>query len=313
MQCLFSSNDVVKKGLFHAGVSHEKQQDFSAKGREDLFRAHFGSPSGDVAEIWYDLITGAVPEANIGGTKDQSEDGFKKFMLAHFYLWTNTKNSWILSTRFNIAEHNCRGKPLWKWIGRIAALKARKIVWGPDLASPTGATFFGTIDCIDCKVPEPQHPTMNVDTKYCSVKMKHAALKYELVIAVQEPKVLSISGPFKGGTHDMTVFRAQTKQKMLEMPDKMLIADGIYKPGQKAEHQNERNMFSIPSSTDPPELKTFKSRARCRHESFNGRIKNFNILSECFKNALDKHVIAFTAVCVIMQYQMDNGSPIFSM
>jgi hypothetical protein len=55
----------------------------------------------------------------------------------------------------------------------------------------------------------------------------------------------------------------------------------------------------------------FKSRARARHESFNGRLKFFDILQNTFRHGEARHKIAFEAVCVIVQYQMDNGSPLF--
>jgi hypothetical protein len=36
--------------------------------------------------------------------------------------------------------------------------------------------------------------------------MKHAAAKYEVVLAVHRAKVVHIAGPFKGGTHDLEMF-----------------------------------------------------------------------------------------------------------
>jgi hypothetical protein len=308
---ILSPNDVMKQGLLHVRVSYERQEDFSEAGREKLFRSHFGSTPLDLAEIWYDLTTTDIPGARID-EEDVSNNGFKMFAMAHFFLWTYPKNSYLLMSRFDICETYCRGKPLWNWIEKIALLKAKKIIWDVSLASPDREIFIASVDATDCKVNEPKHVTMNLDTRYCSPKMNHAALKYELIIAINQPKLLSIVGPKRAGEHDMTVFRSEVKEKMLQMPGKKLVGDSLYRAGAKAEHANEKGMMAPPSSTDPPELKHFKSRARCRHESFNGRIKHFQILSECFKNPLEKHVIAFTAVCVIVQYQMDNGSPIFS-
>ena len=124
---------------------------------------------------------------------------------------------------------------------------------------------------------------------------------------------MSIVGPFKCAKHDMDVFREETKGKMKSMPGKMLIADSIFKPGKKPEHKDEIGMFALPSSADPEELKRFKSRARARHETFNGRLKYFSFLRDGYRGVdIDKHGSAFKAICVIVQYQMDNGSPIFA-
>ena len=46
-------------------------------------------------------------------------------------------------------------------------------------------------------------------------------------------------------------------------------------------------------------------------ETFNGRLKFFRALSDTFHHNPDKHVHVFEAVCVTVQYQMDNGGKLF--
>jgi hypothetical protein len=72
-----------------------------------------------------------------------------------------------------------------------------------------------------------------------------------------------------------------------------------------------KDKLSWPNPQDVPVVNNFKSRARLRHETFNGRIRHFNILSEIFRGS-EKHGPAFEAVCVLVQYQMENGSPLFA-
>jgi len=55
-------------------------------------------------------------------------------------------------------------------------------------------------------------------------------------------------------------------------PWKKVIADRGYKS------EEEKLIFSLPSTTDTKENNEFKRRARLRHETFNGRLKNFAIL-----------------------------------
>jgi hypothetical protein len=193
----------------------------------------------------------------------------------------------------------------------MQALKPRKIPWDPSLGDPDGSPFIGTIDGTDCKIWEPKHPLFNQDKTYSSVKFKHAGLKYELIMCLIHGRCLWISGPFKCGTHDLTVFRLGFKRIMLNLPGKMLIGDSIYKPS-AAKYPEEVGMFAPPSSLDSQLLAKWKSRARCRHETFNGRLKFFQILSETFRGTDHQmHQAAFEAVAVIVTYQMENGSPVF--
>lgn len=87
----------------------------------------------------------------------------------------------------------------------------------------------------------------------------------------------------------------------------MGIANGGYEMGE----EKDMGFLCLPNTMDSRELKRFKSRARCRHESLNGRLNNFKILQDKFRHGMKCHGIAFEAVAVIIQYQMDNGAPIF--
>lgn len=85
---------------------------------------------------------------------------------------------------------------------------------------------------------------------------------------------------------------------------KRAVADRAYR-GEK------KRYTSVPNATDEEELRKFKARARMRQETFNARIKNFKVLDERFRHGFEKHKAVFEAVCVICQYQLENGSPLF--
>ena len=87
-----------------------------------------------------------------------------------------------------------------------------------------------------------------------------------------------------------------------DQASKLGVADGGYE---------DATFLCLPNSLDSDDLKKFKSKARCRHESLNGRLHNFKILQDKFRHGMDCHKIAFEAVAVIVQYQMDNGAPLF--
>ena len=86
---------------------------------------------------------------------------------------------------------------------------------------------------------------------------------------------------------------------------KRCIADNGY------QYQGEPAKCSTPNLHGPPDLQTFKSCARSCHEMFNGRIKFFNALAHTFHHGIDRHQPVFEVVCVIVQYQLENGSPLF--
>ena len=88
---------------------------------------------------------------------------------------------------------------------------------------------------------------------------------------------------------------------------KLAITDCGYR-GEKMHHT------APPQANDSKEVKQFKNRVRARHESFNGRIKEFKILSGTFrvvKEKKQKHKTIFEAVCILCQYDLENGHPLF--
>ncbi len=97
------------------------------------------------------------------------------------------------------------------------------------------------------------------------------------------------------------------KEKMSGAIGKKAIADRGYKSSQLDEQ-----FLSTPDSMDPAELNNFKSRARIRQETFNGRLKKYESLQQTFRHGERKHKDVLEAVCVIVQYQMDNGSKLFA-
>lgn len=299
---LLSSNDVLKRGLEFMLCRFEGN---SIKKNATLFHKHYGSSPLVLAEIWYDLTQSNSPEYQLD-EKEKSEKGFRMYMMAHYFLWVYPKNSTLLSTRFQVCEKYARGDMLWKWIKRIAALKERKIVWPAHLDDPLAETFIVSVDGTDFRVNELKHDELPRDNAQCSHKFNHGAVKYEIAMAIFSSKCVWVNGPFRGGMHDLVMFREGLKQKVA--PNKLVIADRGYQTSQP----EESAILSIPDDMDCAELSNFKSRARLRHETFNGRLKFFNCLNETFRHAHDKHKFVFEAVVVIVQYQMDNGAELFA-
>ena len=75
------------------------------------------------------------------------------------------------------------------------------------------------------------------------------------------------------------------------------------------------HVVSTRNTFDSPDLKLFKKRVKARHESYNCRIKTFNVLDQPFRCTTDdrilKHKAVFEACCVLVQYEMENDRPLF--
>mgnify|MGYP000167110465 CR=1 FL=1 len=95
---LLSPSDVLKKGL--KGLQFEGNL---AAMRTQQFHPHYGSSPLDLADMWYDLTVTTILVAELTD-KEKSEEGFKMFLAAHYFLWTYPKNSNLLASQFGICE-----------------------------------------------------------------------------------------------------------------------------------------------------------------------------------------------------------------
>lgn len=147
---------------------------------------------------------------------------------------------------------------------------------------------------------------MPIDRKHWSHKFNGPGLRHEIAVSTCESKCVWVNGPFEpGADQDKGNFASGLMSKIA--PNKKLNADRNHNSSEPG-----MQVLATPNLMDPKELCRFKSRARLRHETFNSRLKCYKCLSEKFRHGIDKHKIAFEAVCVIVQYQMDNGSELYA-
>jgi hypothetical protein len=175
-------------------------------------------------------------------------------------------------------------------------------VWPEKWASvdPTTKTpvFLFSVDGTHCRCGDPGDP------KYYSHKFHGAAFNYELALSIHEDALVWINGPTKAGEGpDIAVLRQGGLLEKIPA-GKRGIGDNGYR--------GEKHFISTPNPYDDKKVKEFKRRAQARHESFNGRLKTFKCLDTRFRHGIEKHKISFEAIAVICQYQMENGSPLFT-
>lgn len=258
---IYTPNDIERKGLKMLKISKKTKSQ-----RRKTFKKHYGSDGVTVANIWHD-----ISNSDFIDPSEKAETGVHLHLVAHYFLWQYPRNSESLASRFPcVCERHCRREPLWKHIRRIQALKEQKIVWNSRLDDRHTEIYVITIDGIDCCVWEKKDPMLPVNRRNWSHKLNQIGL------SIFEPKCVWVNGPFRGGKHDMTIYKEDGLRDKLK-PHKRAIVDRGY-----SDHR-ETNL-SRRSGLDSKELDRFKARASLRHETFNGRLKKFNVLRETFQH-----------------------------
>ena len=304
-----SAEDVLQLGLEYVGISYEEQEVKSHKLLVESFHDHYGCIPVDLAQMWYDLQTTDIQEAKLK-EDEKNEKGFRMFMAANYFIWTNPKNAGLVSSRFKICKRYVQSnQQLWKWVLKMGALMPSKVVWDEaTLGSDDYFHFIASADCVDFNIWEKPSERYNVDKGLMSFKSKHAALRYLIAVSIWDSSCIYVHGPVRAGeVNDILQWRLDLKQKMLALPGKMLVTDG----GFQTSENDEIGICAIPNARDNQELRTFKTRVRQRHESFNGRLKCYKILQDVFRFDPEKHVHVVHAVITRVHYAMESGSPLF--
>lgn len=155
-----------------------------------------------------------------------------------------------------------------------------------------------SVDGVHFKIQEPR---TNPDARWFSHKFNGPGLAYELALSIHDHKLVWMNGPFPASRHDIGIFRERLETMI---PDgKLVIADAGYRGSDKV---------AISQEGDNDVLTQLKNRAKARQESFNGRLKRFKILSERFKYNHSKHGVVVEALCVLTQYDIENGRPLMN-
>ena len=143
-----------------------------------------------------------------------------------------------------------------------------------------------SLDGTDCPIQEPQP----FNKKYFSHKFHGPGLKYEIGICITTGWICWYNGPFPCGNPDVNIARLGVIRYIAT--GEKILADGGYNDGNR--------FFSTPTGINDV-TQRMRSLCRARHETVNGRMKNFKVLSTRFRHGLEKHKICFTAILNIVQ------------
>jgi hypothetical protein len=296
---VLAASEVLHYGLGYLGLT-ERAKGWKPKRQELEFHKHYGSSSAVISSMWADFLIHSDLEKN-----EKGEKGFRQCMVAMHFFRAQPKDASILASTMRVSVDSACGEPVWKWIRRMEDLQAIKISTDDFECD----VIFGvSAHEIDFKVWERKHPKYNINMKACSHKVKACAAKYLIGLSMQKAKCVFLAGLYPGGVGDHQTMKDSGLQDLLLQHNKVAMLNR----GFKSDNPQHRATHCYPDELDPPDLHTFKSSARLCQETINHGLRCFSILSHMFTHGWDKHGSAFTAVVVIVQYQMDNGSPIFT-
>ena len=292
----FTADEFLRLGLELVGFTDQRQERTQRSTNVQRFRSSFGTYPEICSVIFDDFQTTAIADARI------AKPSYHFFLITLNWLTTYKKEKELArwGDEKSIRTH------VRTYLFALQAFKANKIVWRDLSTAPE--IFVLTVDGVHCRISEPR---TEPDHRWKSYKLNKPGVAYELGISIWNSQLVWVNGPFKGGMKDLLIFREPNGLKSKIPAGKKILADSGY-PG-------EHSKVSLRRHTDTPAVYNFKNRALARHESFNSSIKKFKALEERFRHrgpkngprGINFHKAVFEAVCVIVQYEMDNGHPLF--
>jgi len=292
---VYTPDEILQKGLRLLNYSRRRIRRAKKARNIERFKGHYGSEPVVVAQIFEDLQRTDIPEAYL----PPSNARLDRFLMAMHHL----KRYPTELEREPIFDIDAMQGRDWVWffLEKVQALKAVKICWPDDNFGSD--IWVITVDGTHCWITKPRHPEWSQDSRYYSHKFGKAGVGYELGIAVATSRLVWMNGPYPAGDSDLRIFKRKGLKEKLTEANKRGIADSGY-PGYPT-------LLSTPNSHDSKEVKRFKSRALKRHENFNGMTKTFDCLSGRFRHGSKRFATCFEAVCVVCQYQLENGHPLY--
>ena len=158
------------------------------------------------------------------------------------------------------------------------------------------------VDGTDFRRREPFPFVKEENKKWYSHKFKGAAFRWELASSVKTGRLCWFNGPFPCGIMpDLRIFWSNLKTLLL--PSEGVLVDKGYKGDAKC---------ITPFDAKCKRHRKAMSQLRARHETINGRLKNWECLYQTWRHHQHKHSFAVKAVLVITQLELIHRDPLFS-
>ena len=131
-----------------------------------------------------------------------------------------------------------------------------------------------------------------------------SGLRYELGICIRTGHLVWIEGPYAAGQwNDIAIFN-NCLASFLD-PNERVEADNGYRG-------HEDKIKCPKNASNHPDNLAMQARVRSRHETFNGRLKNWANLKQVFRHDISLHGTVFLACAVITELMVENEEPLFA-
>lgn len=283
-----SVDEVLHLGLSYVHFDNQRCGRVSRGRNVHRFRCNFGIDPQSARAAIIDIQT-----------QMKIDEPLRNFEVKYFFLtlhWLKTYNRYeVMEGTWNLHPETI-GLKVKEYAKRIQALKHSKIKFG---GFDKDEIFLLSLDGVHCRTFEVRK---DPSTKWYSHKHHGPGVTYLLGIAIKTSRLIWIDGPYPASKHDITIYRTGGLKQLMK-PGKRGIGDSAF--------SGEPNSISISHNEDSAEVRKYKGMVKARHETFNSRIKSFDILASIFRHDIALHQACFEAVCVLVQYDMENGHPLF--
>jgi hypothetical protein len=288
---VFSKKQFHALGLELAG--HPQWKAYKHHCNIERYRQAYGVTPKTAARLWHELRTSNNAQVKLPVDYEPIH-----LLLSIRFLWRYEVYE-DLGRFFGIRSPKTVRKWVWDYLNRIRGVLRALI---PDwMDAYNGLRFFFSIDGTHCAIQEPS-PWSPI---WSSHKLGgKPGLNYEIVLQIDKPRLLWIYGPSApGAENDIKVFKTVLLQKLQQLTaDHGVTFRGIGDKG----YRGAPEFLSTRNDLDPPEISEFKNRVLARHESFNQKLKMFDVLSGVFRHDIELHPVCFESVGVLTCIQLQN-------
>jgi hypothetical protein len=138
-----------------------------------------------------------------------------------------------------------------------------------------------------------------------SHKFNGPGVRHKLAVCIQSGEIVWINGPFPCGSWpDIRIARDAPVHELDLHGGEMLLADGGHNDGHET--------FETPTGEHNADQR-MKGLARARHETINGRLKAWRVLSQTHRHPSKTHGLCFRAVANITQLVVQHEGTTFMM
>ena len=225
---------------------------------------------------------------------DPKSDPLDLLMGLHFLKAYSTEA--VNAALFNVTPKTFR-KRAWRCIHQLASWDDI-VVWdNRHTERNEGFTVKVSVDGTDCPIQEPSP----FNPAWYSHKFKGPGLRYEICLEVINGDIVWANGPYSCGSWPDLRIARHALIHALEEGEKVFADSG---------YRGDCHFLTPTGIND--EYSRLTGHIRARQETVNARLKAFNCLSNVFCHDLNLHAVCFYSVINILQLEIEDGNPLFS-